>query len=407
MLGFSGEETLGRSPRAVVKGTDRPISVCLLISSLEYGGAERQVVELVRAFDRSRVIPFACSLSPKVPLGAVLRRPEEDLCVVEKRNRFDITTIWRVAHVLRQRQVDVIHGFLLDAEIVARLAAPLARVPVVIASERNTDYVRRPLHHAALRLTQPLFDVMVANSHAGKAFNIRTLGLDESRIKVVSNGVDTGRFRPDRAAGMTLRRELGIDGTAGVVTMVGSFKRQKGHAAFLQMAARVRAAFPETFFLIVGEPFRDDSAASHDYKAEMIELARSLGLQGRCLFLGHRKDMPSVYNASDVTVLLSNREGTPNVVLESMACGIPAVVSDVADNRMIISDGEDGFVVSVQDVEEATVPVCELLREPRKRAMFGENARNKTIEKFSFAAATTRLEQIYRSCLAGSARPSS
>jgi glycosyltransferase involved in cell wall biosynthesis len=402
MLATTGDKVIFKStPAAPLRGfSERPISVCLLISSLEYGGAERQVVELVRSFDRNRIIPFACSLSPKVPLATELRRPEEDLCIVEKHGRYDITTIWRVARVLRQRKVDVVHGFLLDAEIVARLAAPLARVPVVVASERNTDYVRPALHRAALRLTQPLFDVMVANSHAGKAFDIRTLALDDSRIVVVPNGVDTERFRPDHAAGLALRRELGIDPGAGVVTMVGSFKRQKGHVSFLQMAARVRSGFPETFFFVVGEPFRDDSAASHDYKAEMIHLAQSLGLHDRCLFLGHRKDMPAVYNASEVTVLLSTREGTPNVVLESMACGVPVVASDVADNRSIVAEGVNGFVVSPQDVEGAAARVQQLLLAPEDRAVFGAAARETAIRDYSLAAATKRLEKIYRSCLA-------
>ena len=387
------------APRSDSAQGDSRISVCLLISSLEFGGAERQVVELVRSFDRSRVLPFACSLSGKVPLAACLPNRAEDLCIVQKYSRFDLTTVPRVAKILRERRVDVVHAFLLDAEIVARLAAPLARVPVVIASERNADYTRPMIHRLALRLTEPLFDVMVANSHAGKAFNIRTLGLSDSRIEVVPNGVDTGRFRPDDTAGLALRQELGIASAASVVGMVGSFKPQKGHANFLRVAAKLRASVPDISFIIVGEPFRDDSKASHDYKAKMVELARTLQLDDRCLFLGRRTDMKAVYNACDVTVLLSHLEGTPNAVLESMACGVPVVVSDIADNRMIVANGINGYVVPPADVEDGANRVQTLLCNSEKQAAFGLAARESAMQDFSFAAATTRLEDIYRSCL--------
>lgn len=169
MIATSGNAV--RRREASPDSRPRPIVVCFLISSLEYGGAERQVVELVRSFDRHHVIPFVCSLSPKVPLASSLPAIDKDLCIIEKHGRFDFTTVFRVARLLRERRADVVHAFLLDAEITARLAAPLARVPVVVASERNTDYVRPAWHKVALRLTQPLFDVMVANAHAGKAFN--------------------------------------------------------------------------------------------------------------------------------------------------------------------------------------------------------------------------------------------
>ena len=235
-----------------------PISVCLLISSLEFGGAERQVVEMTRTFDRSRIAPFICSLSSKVPLAGALADPDRDLVIVEKRGRFDFTTVFRLARVLRQRKVDVLHAFLLDAEIAARLAAPLAGVPVVIASERNTDYVRRPLHTFALKATSRLFDVMVANSSAGKEFNIRTLGLPASRIEVVHNGVDVERFCPDRAAGLGFRERVGVLANVPLIGMVGSYKRQKGQDCFLRMAGQVASSFPDARFLLVGEPISDD-----------------------------------------------------------------------------------------------------------------------------------------------------
>jgi glycosyltransferase involved in cell wall biosynthesis len=377
----------------------KPISVCLLISSLEFGGAERQVVEMVRSFDPEVVRPIVCSLSSEVPLARFLPGNREQLSIVEKRGRFDFTTVFRVARLLRRQRIDVVHAFLFDAEIVARLAAPLAGVPVVIASERNTDYVRPRLHTIALKSTQGMFDVMVANSTSGKNFNMRTLGLADSRIEVVHNGVDVERFRPDPGPGLAFRERLGIGPTTPLIGMVGSYKRQKGQDVFLRMAARVRQQIPGAHFLLVGEPLRDDLAETTRFQNEVQQLAASLRLSDCCRFLGNQQDMKAVYNACDATALLSRREGTPNVVLESMACGVPVIAADVADNKLIVVSGKTGFVVPREDHEAAAAHATHILGSAASRKELGENARKHTCEQFSLRVAASKLENIYTRCL--------
>ena len=378
----------------------QPISVCLLISSLEFGGAERQVVELIRSFDRKRVNPMVCSLSPEVPLASLLPGKDQELCIVERHGRFDVTTVFRAAAILRQRHIDVVHAFLPDAEIVARLAAPLAGVPVVIASERNADYVRPLLHTIALKATQPLFDVMVANTMAGKRFDMRSLGLSDSRIEVIHNGVNVDRFCPDRQAGLALRSQLGIPTQDPLIGMVGSFKRQKGHDCFLRMAAQLKKSFPNATFLIAGAPVRVGFEAGNQYEIEIKQMAAALNLGKQCRFIGNQKDMKAVYNACDLTVLLSRREGTPNVVLESMACSVPVIVSDVADNSLIVQDGKTGFVVPREDSDRAATLAETMLRVPADRMRMGAAARQRVCEEFSVRKTADKLEALYARCLA-------
>jgi glycosyltransferase involved in cell wall biosynthesis len=378
---------------ASTQAAAKPVRVCLLISSLEFGGAERQVVEMARAFDRSRVHPIVCSLSDQVPLAAMLPRGGADLHVVKKRGRLDFSVVFRVAALFRKHDIDVAHAFLFDCEIAARLAAMLTGVRVV-SSERNADYDRPRVHRLALRLTRSLFDVMVANSHAGKQFNIRTQGLAPSRIEVVHNGVDTERFQPNRRAGEEFRRRIGVAPEARLVGMVASYKRQKGHDNFLRMADIVRRSASDTRFVLVGGPVGDPQQ-SRDYQDEMRRLCRSLGLDDHCVFVGNQQDVNAVYNACDVTVLLSRREGTPNTVLESMACGVPVVVSDVADNALIVAHGETGFIVPVDDPEAAATRVVGLLESEPVRRRFGAAARSRACSEYSLVSAATKLERIY------------
>jgi glycosyltransferase involved in cell wall biosynthesis len=382
-----------------------PLSVCLLVGSLEFGGAERQVVEMVRSFNRDRVSPFICSLSREVPLAASLAGKGEELFIMEKKGRFDFTVVWRLARLLRRHKVDIVHAFLFDAEIVGRLSAVLAGVPVVIASERNTDYVRPLLHKIALKATQQLFDVMVANSHAGKRFNMRTLGLADSRIEVVHNGVDVDRFTPDRAAGVRFRERNGIPIDVPLVGMIGSYKRQKAQDCFIRMAAQVRQSISDAWFMLVGEPLRDDFEETSRFQAEVKELARSLNVLNRCVFLGNQKDMKSVYNTCDITALLSHREGTPNVVLESMACGVPVVATNIADNALIVEDGKNGGIVDRQDSAAAAARVIAWLRDRELLARIGTAARARACSQFSLRAAVMKLENIYARAMHPNSHP--
>jgi glycosyltransferase involved in cell wall biosynthesis len=374
-----------------------PVGLMLLISSLEHGGAERQVVELVRHIDRDRFDPVVCSLSGVNPLADGLPDPARELVVVEKRSKYDYSTVGRVATVMKERRISIVHAFLFDAEMVARWAARRSKVPVVIASERNTDYRWPWVHRLCQLLTRSWFDVMIANSEAGKRFNMRTLGLPEDRIRVVHNGVDTERFRPVDTT--SIREELGLAEEDHVVGMVAMFKRQKNHGVFFRAAKEILRRFPNTWFLLAGEPLRGNLQGAGAYHREMRRLVEELGVSQRCLFVGNREDMPEVYSLCDATVLPSSREGTPNVLLESMACAVPVVASDVADNHYVVKDGETGFLVPLGDVAAMVDRICAILGDSRRREELGRAGRAWVSGEFSTTALARKTEAVYLECL--------
>jgi len=181
-----------------------------------------------------------------------------------------------------------------------------------------------------------------------------------------------------------------------VIGMVGSFKRQKAHHAFLRMAQRIHRLFPEAWFLLVGEVLQDDFAAGSLYEAEVKQLATSLGLGHRCQFLGNQGEIKAVYNACDATALLSLREGTPNVLLESMACGVPVLASDIADNSVIVHDRVTGYIVPKADDGAAANCAIELLSDQVKRNRMGAAAREHVCREYSIDRAARKMEEIYR-----------
>lgn len=393
----SGGEAVLRSARGAVDSARGRIPVLLVVSSLEHGGAERQVVELANNLDEHEFDVTVCSLAHYAPLAKHLRKPDQ-LVIIPRRRKYDPSVIWRLARLMQARGTQVAHAFLFDAEIATRLAARLTGVPAVIASERNADYRIQLSHRIARKATDRLFDRLVANSEAGRRFSVRELGIAADRIDVVRNGVDVQRFRPLPKA--AVRDSLGYDADAPIIGMIAVFKRQKRHGDFFAIAQRVLQRFPRARFICVGEPMRSNQQGAEDYHREVRALVERLGLLPHFDFLGSRDDMPEIYNLCDVTVLPSEREGTPNVLLESMACGTPVIASDIADNRAIVPDGRAGYIAPLGDIDAFADRVCRLLAAPERQVELSRAARAWAVAEFSTRRLAERTADVYRRVLA-------
>ena len=369
-----------------------------MISNLEYGGAQRQVIELANSADPKRLDVQVCSLSPFVPLADDLCDRERRLYVIPKRFKFDASVVSRLVGILRRLKVDIVQSYLFDADIAVRLAGRLAGTSLVVGTERNANYHLKTRQLAAYRVTRGFVDLVIANSRAGAAFNERVLGQEPSLYRVVHNGVNADRFAP--RSGRAARAELGIDAHDRVVGMFGSFKRQKNHPLFFAAVKRVLARDSRVRFLLVGDELYGGVHGSRDYKAQVHQLVDDLGVRERCLFLGNRHDVSRLYCACDVTVVPSLFEGTPNVALESMACGVPVVATDVSDNALIIPEGRAGYVVPLDDEQELADCIWRVLCDPGLRQRMGRDAREWVVENFSSARLTTKTETVYRDALA-------
>jgi glycosyltransferase involved in cell wall biosynthesis len=305
---------------------------------------------------------------------------------------------------MRRLEADVAHGYLFDAEIAVRLAGRLSGTPLIVGSERNTDYSLKRVQLLAYRLTRGHVDMIVANSNAGAAFNSRLLGHSLERYRVVHNGVDTRRFAPrDR---LEARQRLRMAAGVPVVGMVASFKEQKNHPLLFAAAQRVIARRPDVQLLLVGEELHAGMHGSREYRGRMDLLVDKLGLRPHCTFFGNQDDVESIYPACDVTVLPSLFEGTPNVALESMACAVPVVATDVADNAAIVPDGRVGFIVPLGDERALADRLARLLTDTDLRMAMSSAARRWVEREFSTQRLADKTESVYREWLTrGGRRP--
>lgn len=366
------------------------INVLLLTSSLERGGAERQVVELARSLDATRFNVFICSLSNDNPLAEQLGEQREQLTVIEKRSKYDVGLIRRVARYMRDNRIDVVHSFLFDAEIVGRLAGRWAGVPAIICSNRCPHWQRKRFKLWVARATAGCFDRMIANSHAGLVYERDQQHVPPAKLCMIPNGVDTDRFRPGRAE--SLRDELDIPRDAVVVGMIAHFRGNKDHDTWLRAANDVLRTYPKAIFVSAGAP--DGNTPTHCF-GRARRLCRALGIERSVRFLGPRGDVAALYSMLDMKVLSSRFEGTPNVVLEAMAAGLPTIVTDVSDNARIVTDGQTGFVVPMGDTKLMAQRIAELVGNAMLRTHMGEAARARAVREYSVAALGRRTADVY------------
>jgi len=360
-------------------------SVLYLITDLDVGGAERVLLETVRRLDRSRFRPTVCSLAPP---GAVASEFAQLGVPVFSLGMTGLRHLLGVRHLLRllgRQRFDILHSHLFHANVLGRLAARWAGVPVVV----STIHVAEPRrwHLLVDRWTAPLASQLVAVSAGVRAHVVERAHLPAERILVIHNGVDVSRFSLPRGG---FRSSAGIPPECTLITTVGRLDTQKGLPYLLESARLVTRGRPHVRFLVVGEgPHRRDLVRHRD----------RLGLKGRVWFLGFRPDVPQILADSDIFVLASLWEGMPIVLLEALAAGLPVAATDVPGVTEVIADGETGLVVPVKDVEALAGALCRLLDEPDLRRSLAQAGRRRAEDEFGWEKVVATTMALYERLL--------
>jgi L-malate glycosyltransferase len=290
----------------------------------------------------------------------------------------------RLAAFIKTNEIDVVHAFCRESELFACLAVKLAGRGKVLGIRRNIGYWHTWRSRWWARFVGLLGANYAANCEAAREFTAKVEWIGRRRVIVIPNPAPIQRFH-DGAAHIPPRSSLGIAADEHVVGMVGTVRPVKDYATFLRAARVVLDERPRTRFLIVGT---EDSK----YKAQMVQLARELGIERQITWLGPMQNPLSVVPLFDVAVLSSRSEAMSNAILEYMVAGVATVATDVGGTREILLDGQTGFLVPVRDPAAMAERVCQLLADPALCESFGSSARHRAETVF----AQQRVIRAYR-----------
>lgn len=362
----------------------RPATVALSFLDLGEGGAQRLTLATARHLRRELFRPvFVCARGG----GELVARARGDGYEVHELGRlrrpFDLAAVPLAAARYRRLRPSVVHVALYSrASPYLRLAAHLARVPLVVAQEWGRPEPPSPSRRLADRLlARGARFVAVSDHHRTE---LLASGVAPGRVSIVRSGIEVERFAEGER--QETRRALGIPDGSPVALVAARLHPMKGHGDLFELLPAVWTRVPGLVVLVAGDgPLAADLAA----RAALPPLA------GRVRMLGHREEMADLLAAADFALLPSRSEGLPSALLEAYAASRPAVATAVGGVPEALEDGVEGRLVAPGDGAALRDAIVALALDPGERSAMGERARARVVREFTAAAATRRLEATY------------
>ncbi len=365
-----------------------PIRVLEVIGNAIVGGMESWVERLIERLPRER-FEFTALCPFESPYTDRLRALGVEVQCAPMPDDPPWSTVQMAAAMVTHRRIELLHAHLPKAHLLAALAGGLTRRPVLATVHgQHLTALDLELHHSA----RSHLSVVCRQSY----FHALGAGVDPALLSLEANGVDTDRFRPGAAAapgsGPGLRATLGLAREVPLVGFVGRLSAEKGPEVFVRAMLILRSHRPDVQAVLVGEgPMRD----------ELQSLIARFGLQQQVHLAGLRRDMPAVYGELDLLVSCSHTEAMPLVLMEAMACGVPAVATRVGGVTDIVAHDHSGWLVAPGDFDGIGNACAELLGDSARRLRMGTSARERAVQRLALGPSVARVAHL----LAGLARP--
>ncbi|NOZ07575.1 MAG: glycosyltransferase [FCB group bacterium] len=374
-------------------------SVIYITDSLGRGGAEKQLYYLCSNLPRDKYSVGIISLNdvPSKTYSNRLTKLGIPIWQLTPEDSGLSNRLRAITRILKAKKPDIIHSWSFYANPYASVCGFLAGIPVRLGSLRNNPF------SVAIRAMNPLLRWLAYHSVNGFVVNSRI-----ARDQLIENGYPTEKIFyvrnaleiDDTAHLQTEPADLsgfGIDPYTKVVATVGNIRSQKNHKLFVEAMQNVLQTVPDVKCLIVGVNIPREEALFRSLQQQIA----GLGLEDSIHFTGQRDDIPQLLRRITVFCLTSLSEGTPNVVLEAMAAGVPVVSTNVGDVPEIITDGENGLLVDSGDAAGLSRKVTALLEDENLATKLGEAGKRTIHEKYSVSRSVGEMETVYANYLNG------
>ncbi|MGK2928783.1 MAG: glycosyltransferase family 4 protein [Acidimicrobiales bacterium] len=306
----------------------------------------------------------------------------------------DVLALFELYRLFRRLRPDIVHTHNPKPGVYGRIAARLARVPLVVNTQHGLyaqpdDRWARKLPVYVLERIAAMFSHAELVQNEEDVATLRRLRVPASKLQVLGNGIDLERFRPDPAVRTEVRAELGIADDQVVVGAIGRLVWEKGYEELFEAAKAILAERTDVVFVIAGgfDPDKGDPLTTED-----VASAEAAGV--RCL--GHRDDPERLYQAFDVYVLASHREGFPRSAMEAAATGLPIVACDIRGSRQVIDHGITGLLAEVRNAPSLRASIERLVDDAIERNRMSAAALRKASENFDQQTVITRTLASYR-----------
>ena len=374
-------------------------NLLFIITKLELGGAQKQLLSLINSLNRSRFNLYMFTARE----GFLV---EDALSIVDLtvyRSRFlerpinpikDILALLEICWFIKINKITIVHTHSSKAGIVGRWAAYFSGVKIILHTVHGwpfNDYQvpwLRALHIWLERISCGFTSRIIVVSHYDREVGLRNGIGEPGKYRLVRYGIDKLEFSAEAGS---IRNEFGFAEGDVVVGSIACFKPQKSPEDFIRLASSVAKRVPSVKFLLVGDG---------QLRPSINKLISEYGLGSRMVLAGWRRDIPRVISAMDVFVLTSLWEGLPISVLEAMAAAKAVVVTDTGGIREVVSNGVNGYLVTRGNVFQMSDVVIAILRDKGLKEVLGQMAAKSITDDLSVEIMVRSTENIYTELLA-------
>lgn len=366
--------------------------ILFLITALENGGAENQVVQLCsRLVAKKYVVELVSMIEPLQYKHELNNAGIKIHSLGMSKGVADPRAIFRLRAIIRAFQPDIVHSHMVHANLLARAARLVVRIPFLICTAHSINEGGR-IREFLYQVTDPLCDLTTNVSEEGVKRYVQVKAAQPNKIIYMPNGIDLHKFTDQRdnegteEIRVNLRSELNITNEFVWLT-IGRLVPEKDYPNMLAAFAKVLQIHPKSVLLIVGEgPIRSTAE----------QLCHSLNIAHAVHFLGIRKDVPNLLLMSDAFVLSSLWEGLSMVLLEASASALPIIATDVGGNHEIVRDEVSGYLVDSSDSEQLAAKMLDMMMlDSIDRREMGRNGRAHVIEQYDMDQVIERWEHYY------------
>ena len=365
-----------------------------IVNSLQVGGMEQVVVNIINELDPSRYSHSICCIQSTGPMVDRISFPVR-IYTIGKKAGPDYLIPFKIARIIRKIDPDVVHTRNWGA-VDGVLGAILAGVKAVVHDEHGRDaadpdginvkrrFIRKALSYRIRRFIPVSADL--------EKWLVDVVGIAPAKVQKIHNGVDTMLFHPADDRGEK-REKLGMENDSFVIGFVGRLDPVKDLATLLRSFALFSSNLQrKTYLYVVGKGSELES---------LKKLCNELEISSKVFFAGECNDIPTVMRCIDIFTLTSIAEGIPMTVLEAMASGLPVVATDVGGLKEIVEPYGTGFLTPVRGVEEIAAAFTAYANDPELVSCHGKNARKKVERDFSIHSMVAQYDALYMSLFAG------
>ncbi len=372
------------------------INILYLITKLELGGAQKQLLSLISGLDKERFGVFLFTAKKGLMLpdagsidGLILRRSK---WLERPINPFkDILAFFEIYALIKKNNIQIVHTHSSKAGILGRLSAGLAKVKFICHTVHGWSFndfqpfFLRKIFILLERLSARFTDKLIVVSYCDKQKGLANRIGDPDKFQLIRYGIDYSGFT---LRSRDIRKELGIDTEDLTVGMVSCFKPQKAPQDFIRLAFLVKQSMPSVKFILVGDGV---------LRGRIQAAINKFNLQRNVILTGWRRDIHRILSAIDVFALTSLWEGLPITVLEAVASSIPVIATNTGGIEEIIIDGKTGFLVLPHDIQGMSEKLILLLKDADLRRQIARNAKNNLNGDFALTNMVKNYQDLYRS----------